>query len=281
MDGFLTLFRDNGLEGVFLKPSTIAGREILKNERGHFVQRGRCFMEHKNFSEENRHILRIKNKTERSANEIGSQNLGEMNAKYMQNYEFIRQTKINKWLLVSIFVLCIIMGVQAYFLSQKSNGTILENSLVGLPIKDPFSQNFSLDKWDPFEEFQKMQKRMDEFFRKAAPDFNDSFPNMKGFSFGGPFSQQYDLKEDGNRYMITMALPGLDKSNVNVSVEEQTLRVSGKLELAEENKWQHGMSQSRRSSRVERYMTLPGPVKPETLDVAYVDNTLTIKIDKK
>ncbi|MFQ5444005.1 MAG: Hsp20/alpha crystallin family protein, partial [Nitrospinales bacterium] len=112
------------------------------------------------------------------------------------------------------------------------------------------------------------------------PNFERTLPPMKSFAFGGPFSQQFDLKEKDDRYILTLELPGLDETKLNVSVEEQTVKISGTMEQVEENKDKTSVVQSRRSSHFERYLTLPGPVKPESLQIDYDKNRLIIELDK-
>lgn len=205
-----------------------------------------------------------------------NQNLNVMNHQYMRHFDSIRQGRVNRWLLVTVIALCVVISIQGYYLLQKPRvGTV--NDLME---RNLFSQDFSLDHWEPFEEFQKMQKRMDQLFAGSFPGMDDPFPNIKSFSFGGSLSQQLDLKDDGKHYVITLTLPGLDQSKVDVSVKDQTLKISGDMERVETKNAGDRNFQSQSKSHIERYMTLPRPVKPETMDITYKDNTLTIKIEK-
>ncbi len=121
---------------------------------------------------------------------------------------------------------------------------------------------------------------MDSFFGNSLSGFDSAFPNMKSFSFGGSFSQNFDLKDQGNKYIITLDLPNLDQTKLDVSVEGQSLKISGNLERKDETRKDDAVSQSYRSQHFERYLTLPGPIKPETLIVDNGNTKLNISIEK-
>ncbi len=186
----------------------------------------------------------------------------------------------NKYLLGIVALLLLVVAFQSYLLSQSSSDTKSPNGRVQFEEKDLFLPDSSIQNWDPFKDFQKMQKRMDSFFGNSLSGFDSSFPNMKSFSFGGSLSQNFDLKDEGDKYVVTLELPGLDDTNVDVSVEGQSLRISGNMEQKDETKKDQAFFQSHQSQHFERYLTLPGPVKSETLRVDYEDTTLKISIEK-
>lgn len=203
--------------------------------------------------------------------ETSDRQLKEMNMEYMKHIKIARLTKTNKWLLAFIIVLAVVACIEGYLLYKDNLERLSGN----------FPHKTKLDSWNPFEEFQKMQREMDLFFKEKHPDFDSALLGMQSFSFGGPFPQEYKLAEDRQSYIITLSLPGLDQSNLNVSVEDQTLKISGRVQWQKESKRGDGALQKAYHSHVERYMTLPGLVEPESLEVSYKDDTLTVRIRKK
>jgi HSP20 family protein len=173
-----------------------------------------------------------------------------------------------------------VIGFQAYLIFQSSDSSKETQGVIQFEEKDLYPPDTSIQDWDPFKDFQRMQKRMDRFFGKGAPDFNSTFPNMKSFSFGGPFSQNFNLEDAGDKYIVTLELPGLDQTNIDASVEGQSLRISGNMEQKDETKKDNAVFKSHQTQHFERYLTLPGPVKPETLSVDYENTTLKISIEK-
>lgn len=188
--------------------------------------------------------------------------------------------KSNKYLLGIVVLLLLVVAFQSYLLFQNSIDTKSGRGIASFEKQDFFTPDTSIQDWDPFEDFQKMQKRMDSFFGNSLSGFDSAFPNMKSFSFGGSFSQNFDLKDQGNKYIITLDLPNLDQTKLDVSVEGQSLKISGNLERKDETRKDDAVSQSYRSQHFERYLTLPGPIKPETLIVDNGNTKLNISIEK-
>lgn len=191
---------------------------------------------------------------------------------------FAKNTSI--YLLGIVILLLGVIGLQSYLLFQKPDSLNNKKDIIQLDEKDLISPGPAIQEWDPFEDFVRIQKRMNQFFEKGFPGFDSSLPNLKSFSFGGPISQNMALEDMGDQYVITMELPGLDHTNVDVSVEGQSLRISGNMDRKEETKKDQAFFQSHQSQHFERYLTLPGAVKPETLRVEYENTKLKISVEK-
>ena len=72
----------------------------------------------------------------------------------------------------------------------------------------------SLIKWEPFDDFDRM-------FRDLSLS-----PALKMSNF----DLACDVYEDGNNLVAEMNLPGLDGKNIDVEIEDNHLRVSGRRE---------------------------------------------------
>ena len=77
---------------------------------------------------------------------------------------------------------------------------------------------------------------MDSFFGNSLSGIGNGFPNLKSFSFGGSFTQGFDIKDQENKYIVTLEVPGLDQTNVKINIEDQSLKVSGKNEQKHKDK---------------------------------------------
>ncbi len=207
--------------------------------------------------------------------------LDEMNQAFMRDHEFIKQMRVNKWLVRVVVLLVLVIGVQFYMFFQKADELRNEQETFPFFEKNLSRPDTSFQAWDPFEHFQNMQKQMDQFFARGFPDFDSSFPNIKSFSFGGSLSQKFDLKDQGDRYVVTLNLPGLDQKNVSINVEDQSLKVSGTVERKEEVKEDQSAMQRKHTQHFERYLTFPGPVKAETLAIEFEDDLLKITVEKE
>lgn len=192
----------------------------------------------------------------------------------------LRANGINKILLGFVIFFFLATVIEGYFLTQKSGPKIKEDDALSLLEKKLLVPDVQERTWDPFEEFQKMQKRMDQIFEKDTLRLSESFPGLKSFSYGGPPSHNFSLKEGDDAYIVTLALPGLDEADLKVTVEEQSLRISGRIEKKEARKRDNSAFQSSQSEHFERYLTLPGPVKPESLKTSHKDGVLEITLQK-
>ena len=86
-----------------------------------------------------------------------------------------------------------------------------------------------------------------------------------------------NVSEDPDHYYVRALIPGIDASQINVSVVRQTVALSGTREFSEEE----GVSYHRKE-RAEgpfsRSVTLPGPFDGARVDAKYVDGILTLTL---
>jgi len=105
----------------------------------------------------------------------------------------------------------------------------------------------SLVKWEPFNDF-------DRFFREIAPASAFGASSM-GWDLAA------DVYEDGNMLITEMNLPGLDGNTIDVEVEDNHLRISGKREEVQEKKEKNHYTKEIRRGSFERVIALPSLVE--------------------
>ncbi len=88
-----------------------------------------------------------------------------------------------------------------------------------------------------------------------------------------------NVAEDGDHYYVRALVPGLDPSQLDVSVVNQTVTISGTREAAAED----GASYHRKE-RLEgsfsRSVTLPALFEGDAVEAKYVDGILTLTLPK-
>lgn len=149
------------------------------------------------------------------------------------------------------------------------------------PWEDWFARSPFDDEWDPFTEMERMREHMMRMF-------DDSFGRLGASPFGArarglsAFTPQADVEERDGAYVVRVDLPGAEKGDISVSVEGQTLMISGKTSEVREEKDAGGrlLRQERRSGQFQRAMTLPGPVQSEKMEAKYANGVLTITVPK-
>lgn len=109
---------------------------------------------------------------------------------------------------------------------------------------------------------------MDEFFNDAVSARRESFvPSI-------------DVSETDDQFHITAELPGMKKEDINISLENGRLSISGErsFEKEEEGKTFHRVETQYGS--FSRSFQLPDNVSEESIEATYEDGLLNIAIDK-
>jgi len=87
-------------------------------------------------------------------------------------------------------------------------------------------------------------------------------------------------EKDGN-YHITADLPGINKEDVSVSLENGYVTLSGKKESSKEEKDADYYMKETRYGSFSRSFKLPGEVHEDKVDATYKDGVLTLVLPKK
>jgi HSP20 family protein len=123
----------------------------------------------------------------------------------------------------------------------------------------------SLIKWEPFGD-------MDRFFEDVP-----RFPSMKDIGW----DMAVDVYDEGNNMIAEMNIPGVDGEHIDVSVEDNHLRVAAKhSEEKEEKKKQYYAREIRRGS-FERVVRLPHSVDSAGVKAEYRKGVLKVILPKR
>ncbi len=89
-----------------------------------------------------------------------------------------------------------------------------------------------------------------------------------------------DVQEDKDNFVIRTELPGLKREDIEVSLHDGALIISGerKVEKVEEGVEIH--RQERFYGKFQRALTLPTPVAAEKITAQYKDGVLTVTLPK-
>ena len=143
---------------------------------------------------------------------------------------------------------------------------------------DPF--DWGTNDWDPFKEMHSMHDRINQMFGSAFNRFEDSD------SFGGlfgdySFSPDINMEDKGDHYLVTVDLPGVEDSRLDVKIDGRILTISGTMKTeSEEKDIGTMMRQERRSGSFQRIVTLPSLVKAEKMKTKAKKGVIHIEIPK-
>lgn len=143
---------------------------------------------------------------------------------------------------------------------------------------DPFG--WKLDDWDPFKEMHSMHDRINQMFGNAFNRFERS-DDFGAFFDDYTFTPDINLEDKGDRYVVTVDLPGAEDSRLDVKIEGQTLTISGTIrsEARDEDEGRM-LRQERRSGKFHRTVTLPSPVAADKMTTKNKKGVLYIEIPK-
>lgn len=94
------------------------------------------------------------------------------------------------------------------------------------------------------------------------------------------FSPSVDIKESDDNVTLTFELPGMDKADIKVMVENNALTVSGKREARHEDKESNYLVSEISSGEFSRSFTLPDYLDTEKIKADYKNGLLEIKLDR-
>ncbi len=89
-----------------------------------------------------------------------------------------------------------------------------------------------------------------------------------------------DMSESDNEIVITAELPGVVKDNVDISVTENRITISGE-KREQQNLKERGYYKTERSyGSFQRSFYLPCKVEPDKVDAHFIDGVLTVNLPK-
>lgn len=133
----------------------------------------------------------------------------------------------------------------------------------------------NMQAWNPFQEFENLLER---YNKTGARDIAKRLDNDLSFADWAP---SVDIEEEEDKYLIKADLPGVDKDNIEVKLENGVLSIRG------EKKTEVETGKGTRRHRSERFhgtfarsFSLPDAVRADSVEAAYKDGVLSLSIPK-
>lgn len=89
-----------------------------------------------------------------------------------------------------------------------------------------------------------------------------------------------DVYEDGANLVVKATLPGMKPEDINVSVQDNILSITGETKMEEERKEKAHHIREQFYGKFERSVMLPYPIQIENADSNYKDGILTLTLPK-
>ncbi len=119
-----------------------------------------------------------------------------------------------------------------------------------------------------------------DIFGKRFSDIMDEFFNDAVATRRDTFVPSIDISETEKQFVIDVEVPGVDKKDIELNIENNTLTISGerKFEKKEDNKQYHRVESH--YGTFSRTFSLPDNVNTESINATYNNGILSITVDK-
>jgi len=118
---------------------------------------------------------------------------------------------------------------------------------------------------------------MDDMLQKMWYDF--PFHNL-GEDVDLSWSPRLDVSETDKALEVVADLPGMEKKDINVSLDGDLLTIKGEKKEVKEKKDKHYHTIERRSGSFYRALRLPMEVEGDKIDATFKEGVLTLTLPK-
>jgi HSP20 family protein len=132
----------------------------------------------------------------------------------------------------------------------------------------------TLTRWDPYQEAMTLREAVNRLFEESF------VPTATTSRSGSGFVPALDLSETPDAYFVELAVPGLKPEDLNVTIENGVLTISGEVKQASESKERNYHRVERRYGRFSRSMTLPTTVRGDAVEAKLESGVLHLSIPK-
>ena len=134
----------------------------------------------------------------------------------------------------------------------------------------------NLVKWNPWREMPALPNRInrlfdDPFFQIGSLADDDKM---------GMWNPAVDLYEKDNHFVIKAELPGVDKNDIKVDLQDRVLTLSGERSYDNEVKEENYYRKERSYGRFQRAFRLPADVDSDKIKAEFKDGVLQVEVPK-
>jgi HSP20 family protein len=128
--------------------------------------------------------------------------------------------------------------------------------------------------WPAFGRLNDLRDEIDRLFESPLAEL------ARGSQLLSGWTPALDLYEDKDHFVVKAELPGMKKEDIEVSMHEGSLSISGERKSEEKHKDADVYRTERFFGRFQRTVALPTPVAADKVKAAYKDGVLTITLPK-
>jgi HSP20 family protein len=130
-----------------------------------------------------------------------------------------------------------------------------------------------ISRYDPFRDVAGLSAEVDRLFR-------DAIGGTRAPATAGAFAPALDVEETEDGFTLFVELPGVAPENVDLTLEENVLTISGERAFYDERTAESFRRVERSFGRFHRAIRLPDRVNGAGVEADYHDGLLTIRVPK-
>jgi len=119
--------------------------------------------------------------------------------------------------------------------------------------------------------FDEMRRMMEDFWMAPFEEFG---------RWGDGFTPKVDVKEEDKDIIVSAELPGMDQKDIDVTVTNDSIRISGEKKQEEEQEEKGYYRHETSYGSFERVIDLPAEVDENKAEAEFSKGVLTIKLPK-
>jgi HSP20 family protein len=133
----------------------------------------------------------------------------------------------------------------------------------------------SVVRWDPFKDLNLLQERMNHLFEEANRGWRAGEPSATT-----AWSPAVDIYETDSEIIVKAEIPGVDKKDIELSLEENVLTLKGERQFEKETKDENYHRIERAYGSFSRSFSIPAVVDEKKIEADYKEGVLTIRLPK-
>lgn len=132
-------------------------------------------------------------------------------------------------------------------------------------------QRSPLNAWSGVGRLQDLQDEVERLFNFPSFTANASVPWVPAL----------DVLEEKDNYVVQVELPGINKEDVKLSLEQGTLTITGERKAETKNETATAYHLERFQGRFQRTINLPESIAADKVKAQYKDGVLTVTLPKR
>jgi len=134
-----------------------------------------------------------------------------------------------------------------------------------------------MTRWSPFTQMSTLWDEMNDLFEQHFGGRSLMRP-LSGMTRWAP---SVDMYETDDEIVVKADVPGMSKEDLEVTVTEEAITISGETQAEEEVKGENYMRRERRYGKFTRRLPLPAAVHLDEAKAKFTDGILEVRVPKE